>query len=127
MKASTDVTDAINTTREILQHVVILIEGLSERVEEMADELARIKDAQNELMAGLALYERVKAFKEDFGLEEVKPPLTEEHNWDAMEAYCSSCTKMVPIVEPVSTSKNGRITVRAKCRTCGTNVFRTLS
>jgi len=127
MKASTEVTDAINASREILQKVVILIEGLSERVEEMADELARIKDAQNELMAGLALYERVKAFKEDFELEELKPPLTEEHNWDTMEAYCSSCTRMVPIVEPFSTSKNGRITVRAKCKNCGTNVFRTLS
>ena len=125
MKESTEVTAAINATRDILQQVVILLESLSERVEEMVAELARIKDSQNELIAGLALYERVKRFKEDLGLE-LKPSIAEENDLDSMEAYCSNCTEMVPIIEPTSTLKDGRTIVRAKCKTCGTRVFRIL-
>jgi hypothetical protein len=125
-KESTKVTAAIDATRDILQQVVILLESLSERVEEMAAELGRIKDSQNELLAGLALYERVKRFKEDFLGVELKPYIAEENDLDNMEAYCNNCIKMVHIIEPTSTLKDGRVTVWAKCKTCGTRVFRIL-
>ena len=126
MKGTTEVTEAINVTRDMLQHVIILLDNLTSRIEGIEAEIERIKDSQNELLAGLALYERVKKFKEDLGLEE-RPSVAEEKDWDNMEAYCSTCTRMVPVIEPVSTLKDGRTTVRAKCKTCGTQVFRTLS
>jgi hypothetical protein len=121
-----DSTEAINATRDMLQYLIILLENLTKRIEGIEEDMERVKDAQNELLAGLALYERVKKFKEDFGLEE-KPLISKEKGWDNMEAYCSTCTKMVPIIEPVSSLKDGRTTVRAKCKACGTQVFRTLS
>ena len=127
MKASTDVAVAIDATREMLQQVIISLDSLSERVDEIAADIARIKDVQNELRGGLALYERVKKFKEEhFGVE-LKPSTAEEIDWGNVRAYCSNCTKMVSIVEPTSTLKDERIIVRAKCKTCGASVSRTLS
>lgn len=126
MKQAAEVTEVINVTRDMLQHVIILLDGLTSRIERIEAEIGRIKDSQNELLAGLALYERVKKFKEDLGLE-VEPPAAEEKDRDSMEAYCSTCTRMVPVVEPVSALRDGRTTIRAKCKTCGTQVFRTLS
>jgi hypothetical protein len=125
MKQAAEVNEVINVTRDMLQHVIILLDGLTSRIERIEAELGRIKDSQNELLAGLALYERVKKFKEDFGLEEQTPAA--EVKPSNMQAYCSTCTRMVPVIEPVTTLKDGRTTVRAKCRTCGTQVFRTLS
>jgi phage-related minor tail protein len=127
MKASTDVAEAIETMREILQKMVISLDSLSERVDGMAAEIERIKDAQNELLGGLALYERVKKFKEDYLGLELKPSTAQEIDWDNMKAYCNNCTKMVNIVEPTSTLKDEHIIVRAKCQTCGTSVLRNLS
>jgi hypothetical protein len=127
MKASTEVAVAIDTTREMLQQVIISLDSLSARVDEMAADIARIKDVQNELRGGLALYERVKKFKEEnFGVE-LKPSAAEGIDWDNVKAYCSNCTKMVSIVEPTSTLKDERIMVRAKCKICGAGVSRTLS
>jgi len=127
MKASTEVAEAIDATREILQKVVISLDGLSERVDEIAAEIGRIKDVQNELLGGLALYERVKKFKEDYLGLELKPSTAEAIDWDNMKAYCNSCTKMVNVIEPTSSIKDEHIIVRAKCKTCGTSVFRNLS
>lgn len=127
MKASTEVAEAIDATREILQKVVISLDGLSERVDEIAAEIGRIKDVQNELLGGLALYERVKKFKEDYLGLELKPSTAEEIDWDNMKAYCNNCTKMVNVIEPTSSLKDEHIIVRAKCKTCGTSVFRNLS
>jgi len=127
MKASTDVVIAIDATREMLQQVIIALDSLSQRVDEMAADIARIKDVQNELRGGLALYERVKKLKEErFGVE-LKPSTAGEVDWAGVMAYCSNCTEMVRIVEPTSTLKDGRIVVRAKCETCGADVSRTLS
>ena len=126
MKISTEVTEAINTARDMLQKVIILLDNQSERIDEIAADIERLKDSQNELLAGLALYERVKKFKEDLGVEQ-KPPTAEVKDWDNMQAYCSKCTKMVPVIDPISHLKDGRTTVRAKCKACGTQVFRTLS
>jgi hypothetical protein len=127
MKASTEVAEAIDATREILQKVVISLDSLSERVDEIASEIGRIKDVQNELLGGLALYERVKIFKEDYLGLELKPSTAEEIDLDNMKAYCNNCTKMVNIIEPTSNLKDEHIIVRAKCKTCGTSVFRNLS
>jgi septation ring formation regulator EzrA len=127
MKVSTEVAEAIDATREILQKVVISLDSLSERVDEIASEIGRIKDVQNELLGSLSLYERVKRFKEDYLGLELKPSTAEEIDWDNMKAYCNNCTKMVHIIEPTSTLKNGRMTVRAKCKICGTSVFRNSS
>ncbi|MFC1847697.1 hypothetical protein ACFLXV_00080 [Chloroflexota bacterium] len=127
MKASMEVAEAIDATREILQKVVISLDSLSERVDEIASEIGRIKDVQNELLGGLALYERVKIFKEDYLGLELKPSTAEEIDLDNMKAYCNNCTKMVNIIEPTSNLKDEHIIVRAKCMTCGTSVFRNLS
>ena len=127
MKVETDVTEAINATREILQNVVISLDSLSERVDKIESEIERIKDAQNELLGGLALQKRVQKFKEDYLGLELKPSAAEEIDWDSMKAYCSSCTKMVNIVEPTLNLKDKHATVRAKCKTCGAGVFRNLS
>ena len=127
MKVETEVTEAINATRDILQSVVISLDSLSERVDQIAAEIERIKDVQNELLGGMALYERVKKFKEEYLGQEIKPSTAEEIDWDNMKAYCNSCTKMVNITEPTLNSKADHVTVRAKCKTCGASVFRNLS
>jgi len=127
MKATNEVAVAIDATREMLQQVVISLDSLSARVDEIAADIARIKDVQNELRGGMALYERVKKFKEErFGVE-LQPSATEQIDWASVRAYCSNCTEMVGIEEPTSTLKDGHIIVRAKCKTCGAAVSRTLS
>lgn len=127
MKVATDVTEAINATRDILQKVVISLDSLSERVDKIESDIGRIKDAQNELFGGLALTERVEKFKEDYLGLELKPSTAEEIDWDNMKAYCNGCTKMVNIIEPTLNLKDKHTIVRAKCKTCGTSVFRNLS
>ena len=127
MKVETEVTEAINATREIIQKVVISLDSLTERVDQIESEIERIKDAQNELLGGLALQKRVKKFKEEYLGQELKPSTAEEIDWDNMKAYCNSCTKMVNIIEPTLNLKDKHATVRAKCKTCGTSVFRNLS
>jgi len=101
------------------------LEGLSRRVQEMVDDVGRIKDSQNEMLAGLALYERSRRLKEDLKLAQ-EPSGQERNTWDNLEAYCRNCTKMVHIVEPTSSLINGRMTITARCKTCKTLVVRTL-
>lgn len=126
-KEDTDVVAALDANRDMLQRVFILLEGLSERVEQVTTELDRIKESQNQLLAGLALQERVKRYKEDLLGLEVEPPVAEGSDLNNIEAFCNNCMKMVSIAEPVSTLKDGRLTVRGKCEACGTAVFRILS
>ena len=123
-KEYTEVVAALDATRDMLQSVIILLEGLSERFEAMATDLDRIKDAQNQLLAGLALQERIKKFKEDLLGLEVKPPVAEGSDLNSVEAFCNNCMKMVPVADHLSTLKDGRLTLRGKCTVCGTPVFR---
>jgi hypothetical protein len=127
MKASTEVAEAIDATREILQQVVISLDILSERIDDIAAEIGRIKDAQNKLLGDLALYERVKKFKDDYLGSELQPSTAEEIDSNKMKAYCNNCTKMVNVIEPTLNLKDEHIVVRAKCKACGTSVFRTMS
>jgi len=127
MKASIEVAVAIDAMRDMLQQVIISLDSLSERVDEIEADIGRIKDAQNKLLGELALYERVKRFKEDYLGSELEPSTAEEIDWDNIMAYCNNCTKMVNIIEPTSTVKDEHIIVRAKCKTCGANVLRELS
>ena len=127
MKASIEVAEAIDATREILQKVVISLDSLSERVDDIAAEIDRIKDALNKLLGELALYERVKKFKNDYLGSEIQPSTAEEIELKNMKAYCNNCTKMVNIIEPAFNLKDEHIVLRAKCKTCGTSVFRTMS
>jgi hypothetical protein len=118
-------TDAMQEMSGVLEHAVHLLDSLSRRIDEVMTELARLKESQNEMLAGLALYERARRLKESLGLEE-REPEPEEGPWQRVQAYCRNCTKMVPIIEPTTTFRDGRTTVEAKCRNCGTWVVRTL-
>jgi len=118
-------TDAMQEMSGLLEHAVHLLDSLSRRIDEVMTELARLKESQNEMLAGLALYERARRLKESLGLEE-REPEPEEGPWQRVQAYCRNCTKMVPIIEPTTTFRDGRMTVEAKCRNCGTWVVRTL-
>ena len=125
-KEDIEVVAALDATRDMLQRLVILMEGLSERVEEMMMDLARIKESQNQLFAGQALQERAKRVKDDlFGLE-VELPEAKESDLGSMEAFCSNCIRMTPVAEPIATQKDGLLTVRGTCEVCGTIVFRIL-
>ena len=125
METPKQMTDAMQEMRGLLEHAVNLLDSLSRRIDEMMTELARLKESQNEMLAGLALYERARRLKESLGLEE-REPEPEEGPWQRVQAYCRNCTKMVPIIEPTTTFRDGRTTVEARCRNCGTWVIRTL-
>ena len=120
------------STADLMQEVRVLLDRLvnlqnlqSKRIEDLMTELARVKEAQNEMLAGLALYERGQRLKESLVVgERVSEP--EESTWQSVEAYCLNCMKMVPIIEPVSTFQDEHVTVRAKCRICARAVIRTL-
>jgi hypothetical protein len=121
-----DMVAALDANRDMLQRLVILMDGLSERVEEMMMDLARIKESQNQLLAGRALQERVKRVKEElFGLE-VELPEGRESDLSNVEAFCSNCIRMTPVAEPIATMKDGLLTVRGTCGVCGAIVFRIL-
>jgi hypothetical protein len=127
MKIPTEVAEAIEANRDMLQLVVISLDGLSARVDEIAADIARMKDVQNELLGGLGFLQRVEGFKEEhFGVQ-LEPSTAEDIDWDSVTAYCSNCTRMVNIIEPTSSLKDERVTVRAKCKTCGAAVTRILS
>ena len=125
-KEDIEVVAALGANRDMLQRLVILMEGLSERVEEMMMDLARIKESQNQLFAGQALQERVKKVKEDLFGQEVELPAVKESDLGSMEAFCSKCIRMTPVAEPIATLKDGLMTVRGTCEVCGTIVFRIL-
>ncbi len=125
METPKQMTDAMQEMRGLLEHAVHLLDSLSRRIDEMMTELARLKESQNEMLAGLALYERARRLKESLGLEE-REPEPEEGPWQRVQAYCRNCTKMVPIIEPTTAFRDGRTTVEARCRNCGTWVVRTL-
>ena len=125
METPKQMTDAMQEMRGLLEHAVNLLDSLSRRIDEMMTELARLKESQNEMLAGLALYERARRLKESLGLEE-REPEPEEGPWQRVQAYCRNCTKMVPIIEPTTAFRDGRTTVEARCRNCGTWVVRTL-
>ena len=125
METLAEMTGIMNETRELLKHVIRQMEGYTQRTEELMREITRIKDGQNDIIAGLALYERVRRLKESLGTEE-KPAEIEEGTWDSIQAYCRNCTRMVPIIEPRASFSDGHTIVEAKCRNCGTMVVRTL-
>ena len=127
MKVPTEVTEAIEANRDMLQLVVISLDGLSARLDEIAADVARIKEVQNELRGGLALAHRVEDFKQEHFGARLEPSTADDIDWASVEAYCSSCTRMVHIVEPDSAVRDDYITVRAKCKACGESVSRTLS
>lgn len=125
METMAEMTGIMNETRELLKHVMRQMEGYTQRIEELMREITRIKDGQNDIIAGLALYERVRRLKESLGTEE-KPAEIEEGTWDSIQAYCRNCTMMVPIIEPRASFSDEHTVVEAKCRNCGTMVVRTL-
>ncbi len=126
METSRNLTDGLQEMKGHLENVAHAVDSLSKRTEEVMTELARIKESQNEVLAGLALYERARRLKESLGLEQ-DPPARERSPWDEIQAYCRNCTRMTPISEPSAVFQDGRTTVRAKCRYCGTMVLRTLA
>lgn len=125
METPKQMTDVMQEMRGLLEHVVRHLDTQSRRIEDVMTELARLKESQNEILAGLALYERARRLRESLGLEQ-RESEPEESPWQGVQAYCRNCTKMVPIIEPSATFRDGRTTVEAKCRNCGTWVIRTL-
>jgi len=126
MDTPREVTDGMQEVKGHLENIARAVDSLSRRTEEVMTELTRIKESQNEVLAGLALYERARQLKESLGLEQGAPS-REPSPWDEIQAYCRNCTRMTPIVEPTAVFKDGRTTVRARCRYCGTMVMRTLA
>jgi len=126
MDTPREVTGGLQEVKGNLENVARALDSLAKRTEEVMTELARIKESQNEVLAGLALYERARRLKESMGLEQPPPP-REPSPWDEIQAYCRNCTRMMPIIEPTAVFQDGRTTVRARCRSCGTMVLRTLS
>ncbi len=125
METSREVTAGLQGIRGHLENVARVVDSLSKRTEDVMTELARIKESQNEVLAGLALWERGRRLKEDLGREQESLE-HEESPWDEIQAYCRSCTRMMPVSEPVATFRDGRTTITARCRNCGTMVVRTL-
>jgi hypothetical protein len=125
METMAEMTGIMNETRELLKHVIRQMEGYTHRIEELMREITRIKDGQNDIIAGLALYERVRRLKESLGTDE-KPAEIDESTWDSIRAYCRNCTSMVPIIEPRANFSDEHTVVEARCRHCGTMVVRTL-
>ena len=125
MVKSQHTTEVMHDIRHILQQVVRILEVQSQRMSEVVSDLARVKDAQNQMLAGLALYERARRLKESLSLEE-KHSEPEEDPWQNIQAYCRNCTRMMPIIEPIATLLDDHTTIEAKCRNCGTKVIRTL-
>ena len=139
MDTSKELTQQVQGIRDQIENLVRVVDSLSKRTDEIMTELARIKESQNEVLAGLALWERGRRLKEslEIGQErergpreipdvEHETPGEEESRWDEIQAYCRNCTRMTPISEPVATFQDERTTIRAKCRVCGTMVVRTL-
>ena len=126
MDTPREVTDGLQEVRGHLENVARAVDSLAKRTEEVMTELARIKESQNEVLAGLALYERARRLKESLGLEQDSQP-RERSPWDEIQAYCRNCTRMMPISDPSVVFQDGRTTVRARCRYCGTMVMRTLA
>jgi hypothetical protein len=125
METLQQMTDVMQGMRGLLEHVVRLLDTQSRRMEDVMTELARLKESQNEILAGLALYERARRLRESLGLEQGESE-PEESPWRGVQAYCRNCMKMVPIIEPTATFRDERTIVEAKCRYCGTWVVRTL-
>jgi len=125
METLQQMTDVMQEMRGLLEHVVRLLDTQSRRIEDVMTELARLKESQNEVLAGLALYERARRLRESLGLEQGESE-PEESPWRGVQAYCRNCMKMVPIIEPTATFRDERTIVEAKCRYCGTWVVRTL-
>jgi len=125
METPQQMTDVMQGMRALLGHVIRLLDNQSRRIEDVMTELARLKESQNEILAGLALYERARRLRESLGLEQGESE-PEESPWRGVQAYCRNCMKMVPIIEPTATFRDERTIVEAKCRYCGTWVVRTL-
>ena len=125
MEKSGQIAGIIEELRDTLQRVNSLLEAQSNRFEQVMNEIERVKDAQNEILAGLALYERGRRLKQELGLVE-KPSKSQKSPWEGIEAYCRNCTKMVPIVEPRANMSDDHTTIYARCKYCKTMVVRTL-
>ncbi len=125
METIAEMTEVVNDIRKLLQQVVSQVDEHKQRIEEVKREIATIKDAQNEILAGLALYERVRRLRESLGVEE-KPLEIDESAWVSVEAYCRNCTSMVPIIDARAAFIDEHTVVEAKCKNCGTMVVRTL-
>lgn len=125
METSKQMTEAMQEIASTLQRVVRMLEGQSQRIEEIQLDIARLKESQNDILAGLALYERARRLKESLGMEESAPG-PQPGPWESIDAYCRNCTRMVPIVQATATFHDERTVVEAKCRNCGTKVVRTL-
>ncbi len=125
METSKQATEVTQEIRTLLESVVRLLEENSRRIEEIVPDIARIKDTQNEMLAGLALHERVRRLKGSLGAEEKRAEF-DEGFWDSIQAYCRNCTRMVPLIQPRTTFLDEHTTIEAICRNCGTMVVRTL-
>jgi len=110
MEKPKSAADLMQEVRALLDHLVNMQNLQSKRIEDMMTELARVKEAQNEMLAGLALYERGQRLKVSLVAGE-RASEPEESTWQSVEAYCLNCMKMVPIIEPVSTFQDGHVTV----------------
>ena len=125
MATAKELTRELQEVRGNIEKMSRAVDSLSKRVEDVMTELARIKEAQNEVLAGLALWERGRRLKDDLGLEQ-EPSGHEESPWDEIQAYCRNCMRVTHIREPSAVFDDGRTTIRAKCRNCGTMVIKTL-
>ena len=125
METLAEMTGVINEMKGLLHQVVRQLDGYTQRIEDVMREIATIKDAQNEILAGLALYERVRRLKESLGVEE-KAVEIDQSTWNNVQAYCRNCTRMVPIIEPRAAFLDEHTVVEARCKNCGTMVVRTL-
>jgi hypothetical protein len=125
METMAEMAGVVNEMKGLLQHVVRQLDGYTQRIEEVMREIATIKDAQNEILAGLALYERVRRLKESLGMED-KAVEIDKSTWNNVQAYCRNCTRMVDIIEPRAAFTDEHTVVEARCKNCGTMVVRTL-
>ena len=111
---------------DVMQEVRGFLDSLSRQIEEVMTELARIKESQNQILAGFAFHKRAQRLEESLGLEQKDSPL-EEEPWDGIQAYCYNCLRMVPIIDPTATYQYARTIVEANCKHCRTKVSRILS
>lgn len=109
----------------VMQEMGGLLDSLSRRIEDVMIELARIKESQNQILAGFALHEQARRLEESLGLEQ-KDSHVEGVPWDSIQTYCHNCLRVVPVIEPTETSHYGRIIIEANCENCGTKVSRIL-
>lgn len=126
METPRQMTDVMQGISDILEHVVRLLDAQSQRIEKVISELARIKESQNQILAGFSLHERARRLEENLGLEQ-KDSHVEGEPGDSIEVYCHNCLRKVPIIDPTVTSQYGRTVIEGNCKNCRTKVSRILS